>query len=150
MNFLVAHIVHIVKLSGLIRRKANQIHSWFVANVQDGEDDCNPHYVSKENFEELLEIVNKILNSTKLVDGDVINGWSGGAGKEMSPNIEKGQRLEDATIASEYLPTESGFFFGSTDYDQWYWEDLLTTKEILEDVLKNWDDNGEYYYEASW
>ncbi len=27
-------------------RKANQIHDWFVKNVQDGEDNCNPHKCS--------------------------------------------------------------------------------------------------------
>ena len=25
-------------------RKANQIHSWFVENVQNGEDNCNEYY----------------------------------------------------------------------------------------------------------
>ena len=26
-------------------RKANQIHNWFVENVQGGEDDCKKYYV---------------------------------------------------------------------------------------------------------
>ena len=37
-------------------RKANQIHNWFVANVQDGEDKCQKAYVSKEQLSKLLEI----------------------------------------------------------------------------------------------
>ena len=36
-------------------RKANQIHNWFVENVQDGDDDCRDYYVSEEDLEELRE-----------------------------------------------------------------------------------------------
>ena len=35
-------------------RKANQIHKWFVDNVQKGEDDCGEYYVSHEKLKELL------------------------------------------------------------------------------------------------
>ena len=37
-------------------RKANQIHKWFVDNCQEGDDNCQRHYVSRENLEELLEL----------------------------------------------------------------------------------------------
>lgn len=37
-------------------RKANQIHGWFVDNVQRGEDDCGEYFVSKEQLTELLEL----------------------------------------------------------------------------------------------
>lgn len=36
-------------------RKANQIHNWFVTNVQNGTDDCRPCYVSREKIQELLD-----------------------------------------------------------------------------------------------
>ena len=36
-------------------RKANQIHNWFVENIQDGMDECKPHYVSREQLEMLLK-----------------------------------------------------------------------------------------------
>lgn len=42
-------------------RKANQIHNWFVDNVQDGEDDCREYAVSREEFQSLLDDVNKVL-----------------------------------------------------------------------------------------
>lgn len=35
-------------------RKANQIHSWFVKNVQDGVDECLEYRVSVEQLRELL------------------------------------------------------------------------------------------------
>ena len=37
-------------------RKANAIHGWFVDNIQDGVDDQNEYYVSKEKLEELLPV----------------------------------------------------------------------------------------------
>lgn len=30
----------------------------------------------------------------------------------------------DSDYANEVLPTQSGFFFGSTNYDNWYWSDV--------------------------
>lgn len=57
--------------------------------------------------------------------------------------------LEDHTLAEELLPTSSGFFFGSTDYDEWYFEELEETIKMLERILKETDFENEniYYYE---
>ena len=41
-------------------RKANQIHKWFVDNVQDGVDDCNRYYVSHEQLETLLALCREV------------------------------------------------------------------------------------------
>jgi len=48
------------------------------------------------------------------------------------------------------LPTTSGFFFGSTEYDEWYFKDLKRTAKELKKILNRKDDNGEYYYQSSW
>jgi hypothetical protein len=57
--------------------------------------------------------------------------------------------LDNHGLAAELLPTQSGFFFGSTEYNDDYFEDLKYTKEVLEETLK--DSNGvDYYYKASW
>lgn len=37
-------------------RKANQIHKWFVDNVQDGKDDCEEYDVSFEKLVELRDL----------------------------------------------------------------------------------------------
>ena len=42
-------------------RKANQIHAWFVDNIQDGQDDCRKYYVSPEKLELLLTECKTIL-----------------------------------------------------------------------------------------
>lgn len=42
-------------------RKANAIHAWFVENVQDGEDNCQEYYVSRENLEALMELCGEVI-----------------------------------------------------------------------------------------
>lgn len=97
-------------------RKANQIHQWFVENVQNGVDNCSEYCVSKGQLEDLLEICKKILN--------------------------------DNSLAEELLPTGSGFFFGGTEYDEWYYKDIENTIGILEEALS--DTHADYYYSSSW
>ena len=41
--------------------------------------------------------------------------------------------LKDHALANELLPTQSGFFFGSTDFDQWYFDDV---KDCLRQMKK--------------
>lgn len=43
--------------------------------------------------------------------------------------------LADHSLAESELPTVKGFFFGSQEYDEWYFEDIEYTKHILEKVL---------------
>ena len=59
------------------------------------------------------------------------------------------ETLETGTTS--LLPTQSGFFFGSTEYDNYYKSDLKSTINQLDNVLdnpkfKNW----EFYYRSSW
>ena len=56
--------------------------------------------------------------------------------------------LEDRDQASELLPSQSGFFFGNTEYDEYYFGDLIHTIEIIEDCLS--DDDAEFEYHSSW
>ena len=59
--------------------------------------------------------------------------------------------MSNPDVASEYLPTQSGFFFGSTEYDEWYMQDIKTTIEILTNVLETTDFNNQIVtYRASW
>jgi len=97
-------------------RKANQIHQWFVENVQDGIDNCGEYYVSAEKLRELLALCKSIQNQP--------------------------------AVAEAVLPTASGFFFGGTEYDEWYYKDIENTIQILNEALA--DTNGEYYYSSSW
>lgn len=131
-------------------RKANQIHNWFVENVQDGTDDCDRYEVTKKQLEELLKICMKVKLASKLVKGKVNNGYTFKNGVEI-PNTEDGEYIEDPTTAMELPPSQSGFFFGSTDYDQWYMKDIDYTIEKILEVLRTTDFDKEIvFYRSSW
>lgn len=57
--------------------------------------------------------------------------------------------IERPSRAQELLPPSSGFFFGSTDIDEYYIWDLQHTVEILQKVLNSKDIDG-VTYQASW
>lgn len=46
------------------------------------------------------------------------------------------------------LPPEKGFFFGGTEIDEYYWQDLKDTIEIIEKLEP--DTECSYYYHSSW
>lgn len=104
-------------------RKANEIHKWFVENVQKGVDDCGEYYVKEDQLANLLETCKEV--------------------------------LKDRDKAPELLPTTSGFFFGATDYDEYYFEDIQNTINIIESLFEPDLDGGSYlkgdiYYHSSW
>jgi hypothetical protein len=128
-------------------RKANAIHQWFVENVQDGEDDCKEYEVSAEQMEELLDLVKKVLKVSVLVKGKIHNGTTWTKGKKIE-NYEDGMIVKNPATAKKLLPTTSGFFFGGTEYDQYYIQDLKDTEKILEEALK--DKSADFSYQSSW
>lgn len=131
-------------------RKANHIHNWFVENVQDGVDDCGRYEVTKEQLEELLYICHKVIAGSKLVKGPIVNGQTYKNGQWENCYID-GEYIEDPTVAKELLPTTSGFFFGGTEYDQWYYADLKDTVAAIEKVLATTDFEHEIVmYSSSW
>jgi len=105
-------------------RKANQIHYWFVQNVQNGKDNCDEYEVTIDNLKKLVSTCKEV--------------------------------LAEPSKARDLLPTSSGFFFGSTEYDEYYFQDLRETVEMLEPILKEIEDNPDhskfynFYYQSSW
>lgn len=105
-------------------RKANAIHNWFVTNVQEGKDECQETYVSVEQLRELEQLVTVLLDA------------------------------RDPALVLEKMPPTTGFLFGSTDIDEYFWGDLSSTKAALNallmqvehGVLTGWD----FYYHSSW
>lgn len=65
---------------------------------------------------------------------------------------EKLEELRDLCLLAvktkdaDILAPASGFFFGGTEIDDYYWRELKETAKML----KNIDPNGEYYYQSSW
>jgi hypothetical protein len=56
--------------------------------------------------------------------------------------------------AADLLPSQGGFFFGGTEYDESYFDDVQSTLNWLNDLLLkdalNAMDGWSFYYRASW
>lgn len=52
-------------------------------------------------------------------------------------------------LANELLPTQEGFFFGATSYDDGYYQDIEHTIQVLEDALKL-PESWSFQYYSSW
>lgn len=132
-------------------RKANQIHNWFVENIQNGVDDCDYHReVREEDLLELLDVCKTVLDSCEMVEGEICNGYMYENGKK-TPIMEPGKYVKDSSVAKELLPTTSGCFFGSYDYDEYYVDDIKNTIDIITKVLETTDFKTQMiYYCSSW
>ena len=102
-------------------RKANQVHNWFVTKCAGGVDECQPIRVDSEQLAVLRGLCQAILDA---------------------PEAERTSK------ANELLPTTAGFFFGSTEVDEWYFEDLRRTVAILDKAIAL--DDVSLIYQASW
>lgn len=129
-------------------RKANQIHGWFVDNVQNGEDDCREYDVTCEHLRALSRTVDQVLSNSKLIPGQVAVGYTLDGGERKYTYVT-GQAIADPEIAQRLLPTRNGFFFGSCDYDAFYREDLRDTQSILAAAFAS-PANVEFSYQSSW
>lgn len=104
-------------------RKANHIHLWFVDNCQGGEDDCRDTEVSVAQLKELIALCKEVLEK------------------------------KDNAFSEANLPTQSGFFFGNTDYNEYYYSDLEETITMLTEAIEGVEE-GDYsvsfIYRSSW
>ena len=132
-------------------RKANQVHRWFVENVQDGNDDCDCYQVSEEQLQELLDTCKTVIKESKLINGTICNGYRFNKDTgDWDPILMPGQVIEDSSAAQELLPVQRGFFFGSYDYDGHYLEQVKNTIRMLEKILSEAKPDDVFYYSSSW
>lgn len=65
--------------------------------------------------------------------------------------VDRLKRVDaDHSLAGAVLPTQDGFFFGSTDYDEWYFSDVKEELKFFTEILEEWDDEQAYAYWAWW
>ena len=61
------------------------------------------------------------------------------------------QVLKDHSKAEDLLPTCSGFFFGGTEYDEYYFEDIKNTINMIDKALLLYNTGKiNFYYQSSW
>lgn len=124
-------------------------------------------YFPEEEFLPLEESMDEAREETEasftLRKQNAIHGWIVDHCKEITPNVyyymTKGDLLElihtavdvikrrDQEYSKEHLPTMQGFFFGSYEYDQFYYSGLawfvrdameaLVTEGYLDDEVSN-------------
>jgi hypothetical protein len=58
--------------------------------------------------------------------------------------------LSDNTKAETLLPTQTGFFFGNPEFDEWYFNDLRDTVDCLNKLFEMDTSNFDFYYSSSW
>jgi hypothetical protein len=115
-------LVNSIETEAMYWRKANAIHKWFVDNVQDGVDECQEHDVSTEDLQMLIALC-----------------------KEVLANRANEERV------LELMPPQAGFFFGSTELDEYFFDEVERTITELEallatDGIENWY----FTYRSSW
>jgi hypothetical protein len=103
-------------------RKANQIHAWFILNY------------AKDGVDDCSPVF----------VGEI------GRLRELRDLCQ--QVLDDHSKAEELLPVGEGFFFGSYDYNEYYFADLENTIEQIDTLLSNpkFAEGWEFIYQASW
>jgi DNA primase len=115
-------LVNSIETEAMYWRKANAIHKWFVDNVQDGVDECQEHDVSVEDLQTLVALC-----------------------KEVLANRENEERV------LELMPPQDGFFFGSTEISDYFWEEVERTISELEALLSTEGiENWYFTYRSSW
>jgi hypothetical protein len=102
-------------------RKANQIREYFVS--------YHPELLA-ENIEQLP------VNLEMLTD--------------LEQRIERCLGRLDEAVSSQLLPTSSGFFFGSLEYDNYYYEELDATLDAIKKAKEALNDGYYVFYHEWW
>jgi hypothetical protein len=112
----------------LYEKQVHEVAYWRKANAIHGWiinrtnaiDDCTPISLTKQDLYDLREVCIKVLD----------------------------EHTED--VAMDLLPPTPGFFFGTTDVSDWYWEDVKDTIDKLNTALEQSVDDAMFEYYASW
>lgn len=132
-------------------RKANAVHAWFVKNTQNGVDECQTTSVTLEQLKALRSDCLQVINSVEMIDGRKYAGTTYYPDGRVVDSFVDGQIVAQETIASKILPTQSGCFFGNTNYDEDYIQDLKDTVAIIDKALLLAESGSIYFeYNASW
>lgn len=98
-------------------RKFNALHSYFNRHFNEQDNDnCVNIYMDIDDIKELLELVKNLKDNIRL----------------------EGEKVLNPEVCEALLPTQEGFFFGSTNYDKDYVSDLdLTIKQLSKVIAEH-------------
>lgn len=139
-------------------RKANAIHGWFVRECADGVDECQEIFVSRDQLKQLRADCNNALatreTATPNDTSNRIISQAPNSGQDLMDFIldnmkAEQQKIGTTAVSDDPLAPTAGFFFGSTEKDEWYYNDLMETIDIIDTALALGDD-WEIIYQASW
>ena len=143
-------------------RKANFVYRFFQPYLVD--EAC---IVTKDMVNDLLERCDEVIEAAK-EDGVIDENGEIDSKYYYSQNFmglsEEERKAEELRVklaleampsewtktAESLLPTQSGFFFGSTEYTPYYLEDILSCKQQFEKLLADWKDDEVVYNIMSW
>ena len=108
--------------------------------IQNGEDNCEEYAVYLEDFVKLQLCLSLVLDAQNTC---------------LAGRLSESER--DVICLDNFPPTE-GFFFGSREIDDFYWEDVVSTKKIVESIIIQMNQSIidkdsiliNYYYRSSW
>lgn len=108
-------------------RKFNALHGYIVRKFANGVDECQEIMLTADNINTLVEDLEKTLKTINEVGIDNV----------------------DVTTL-EIRPT-GGFFFGSTEIDNWFCQDIAGAIDTFKELRESFDEENEIlYYQASW
>lgn len=119
--------------------KTNQIFNWFTVNVMNNNVDKEYYEVSKVKLEALYEACQKVKDKFTLL------------GKNQYSN--ENEYAVDEQTANELLPVmkEVGYFFGPSEYNELYADQIIKTMNIISEILSTTDFNNQaIYFNAIW
>lgn len=134
-----------IKFQAGYLRKANAIH----ALVSNFGDDLTNVYLDEESLESMLKTINETLDIAEVAKGKIKYGQRFVDGK-WEDVLQDGEYVKNAEEVAKKMPTMEGFFFGSTEYDEYYLMDLRDAKKIVENCLTLSKQGFDIYYQGSW
>lgn len=111
-------------------RKVNFLFYYFDQIIKTMHDKWFA-FVTPENVDDIIDRCERILAAKKG------NEW-----------LDEGETVEE--FAASLLPTQSGFFFGSTEYDDWYFSDVKDCLKQMKKYRKLLKDGVTGYVIFSW
>ena len=136
-------------------RKANAIHGWFV-RLDGREDTCQRINVTIEQLTQLRDdCLNALANRDQATEPITSTISLNAEGEDVAKAIlneweNQIMRTGTQVLDDDPLAPTEGFFFGNSERDEWYYQSLEETVELINAIKACDSDLYSYYYQASW